>query len=244
MQYLKSLEKLGFNSKEQNVYFTLLQLETATANEIANKSGIKRPTTYDILYRLSSQGFIFETHENDKRKFTARSPEKILEIIDEQKRELKSDLPELLGIFNTKPKKPKVVYFEGTEGVKQLYEDTLSSCKADDEILSYITDDVISYSFYNEDYIKRRVEKGITSRAISVATDAMRRIISRDIERKRVTRLVSKKDFPLKNEINIYANKIIIITHKPEPFGMLIESSEIAATQRAIFEMAWSGIGG
>lgn len=41
-------------------------------------------------------------------------------------------------------------------------------------------------------------------------------------------------------EINIFANKLAIISFK-EQMGVIIESADVAKTQRAIFELAWLG---
>lgn len=244
MESLKSLEKLGFNQKEQNVYLALLQLEKATANQIALQSKLKRPTTYDILYRLASQGFIAETKENGKRLFVANNPENMIHIIEEQKRELKNDLPELLSIYNTKVNKPKVAYFDGLEGIRNLYEDTLSVLEKGDEILAYVGNyEIPELEQYMHDYVLRRAKKGIKARGIAENKPGIKEFTKENKEQLRVTRLINEGEFNLKNEINIYANKVIIITYKPEPFGVLIESKEIADTQRAIFEMAWRGIG-
>ncbi len=243
MEYLKSLQKLGFNQKEQDVYFALLQLEKATANEIAYKSKVKRPTTYDILYRLVSEGFAAKVLENDKMKFVARPPENLLEIIENRKRELKADLPELLSIYNTKANKPKVAYFEGLDGVIQLYEDTLLTLKSGDEIVAYFCDyEIPEHNKYMHDYVLRRAAKGIRARGIGQDKPKIREFIKENKKQLRTSKLVSEKEYHLKNEINIYANKVIIITFKPELFGILIESKEVADTQRAIFEMAWRGL--
>lgn len=243
MQYLKSLQKLGLNDKEQEIYFALLQLEKATANQIAHKANLKRPTTYDILYRLQADGFIYETEENGKRKFVANEPKKLIDIIENQKRDLVKDLPVLNSIFNTNPKKAKVAYFEGYEGIKQLYEDTLISLKKSDEILAYVTNETIEYlKDYSLDYVDRRVKKGIKLRGIYQDKPELGQYLKKDTEQLRTSKVVSDKDFPIKNEINIYADKMILITYSPEPYGILIESKEVVATQRSIFEMAWRGI--
>lgn len=243
MKYLPSLEKLGLNQKEQEVYFALLQLEKATANQVAHKADVKRPTAYDILYGLQKQNFIFETTENKKRYFVAHPPEKLLEIIENQKQELKNDLPVLTSIFNTNPKKPKVAYFTGFDGIKQLYEDTLLSLKLGDEILAYVASGTVEFmAEYAVDYVRRRVAKKIRLRGIYQNTVNLKKYLKNNAADLRTIKIADSKKFPLKNEINIYANKMIIITYAPEPFGVLIESKEIVETQRAIFEMAWGGL--
>lgn len=243
MQYLKSLEKLGLNQKEQEVYFALLQLEKATANQVAVKSKIKRPTTYDILYRLEQNGFVFGATENNKRLFVANPPEKLSQILDERKRELALDLPYLTSIYNTKAKRPKVSYFEGVDGIKQLFEDTLTSCKKSDEILAYVTVETVKFlPDYTKDYVKRRVQKGIHLRGFYNGDVKINSYLKNDKAELRESKIVSAKTYPFKNEINIYADKMIIITYAPEPFGVLIESKEIADTQRAIFTLSWQSV--
>ena len=63
----------------------------------------------------------------------------------------------------------------------------------------------------------------------------------RDKENYRELRLVPEKEFTFTNEINIYDGKVAIISYKDKPLiGMIIESLEIANTQRDIFKMAWA----
>ncbi|MFH1749789.1 MAG: helix-turn-helix domain-containing protein [bacterium] len=242
MDYLKSLEKLGLGEKEQKVYLALLQLGKATANEIAYKSKIKRPTTYDILYRFKKDNFSYETEENGKRKFIANPPDKLLRILEEEKKNLEDDLPFLKSIYNINPSRPKVAYFEGLEGIMQLYDDTLTISK-NEELLVYVTAEAPeALPDFIPDYVQRRVKKGIRVRGLYQDSAKIQEYLSKNKEQLRISKIVNPKDFTLKNEINIYANKIIILTFKPEPFGVMIESKEIANTQRAIFEMAWRGI--
>ncbi len=242
MEHLKSLQKLGLNSKEQDIYFAILELEKATANQIAYKAKIKRPTAYDILYHLKQNGFIAETREDKKRYFIANSPRKIIELIEEQKREIKTDLPFLLSIFNSQSKKPKIAYFEGKEGIIQLYEDTLEILKKRDEILAYVTSETPEFMpEYTAEYVKRRAQKGIILRGIYNDSPKIREYLKNNKAQLRTARIIDQEKFHFKNEINIYANKVIIIAYSPEPFGILIESQEIADSQRTIFELAWRG---
>ena len=57
----------------------------------------------------------------------------------------------------------------------------------------------------------------------------------------REIRLVPPSEFSFANEINIYDDKVAIISFGKDKtvLGMIIESAEIADTQRAIFMMAW-----
>jgi len=243
MSNIESLKRFGLNEREQTAYLALLELESASANRLAQKTGIKRPSMYDILYRLQSGGFVAEVEMHGAKVFLATPPPKLQEMLDEQRRQLERDLPQLMAAYNTKPLKPKVSYHYGFPGIKQLYEDTLVSVPAGGEILAFVTKDTIGYMReYSEDYVQRRVKKGISLRGIYQDSREINTYLEHDPEQLRVSRSVSEKEFPLKNEINIYADKVITITYAPEPFGIMVESKAVADTQRSIFEMAWRGI--
>ncbi len=55
----------------------------------------------------------------------------------------------------------------------------------------------------------------------------------------REIRLVPSDQFNFTNEIHIYDDKVAIISFKDELIGMILESIEIANSQRAIFNMCW-----
>lgn len=243
MEYFESLKQLGFNEREQGVYLVLLEIQKAKINELAQRANTKRSTTYDILYRLKKEGFVSELLEGKKHYFVANDPEMILGLLEEKKRLYKRELPAILTLYNTLPQKPKVAYFEGLEGIKQLYEDALLTLTKGDEILAYVGDyELPELEEYMHEYVKRRAKKGIKARGIAENKPGIKEFTKENKSELRVTKLVNESKFDLENEINIYANKVIIITYEPEPFGVLIESKTVANTQRAIFEMAWRGL--
>ena len=112
-----------------------------------------------------------------------------------------------------------------------------------DEILAYVTIDTLKHSpEYARNYVNRRVSKGIRLRGIYNNTPELQQYLANNKGELRTSKVISEKKFPIHNEINIYANKIIINTYHPGPFGIMIESKEAAETQRTIFELAWQGI--
>lgn len=58
----------------------------------------------------------------------------------------------------------------------------------------------------------------------------------------RETILIPQKEFPIKNEINITKNKIAIFSLAEEMIAVVIESKQIADTQRAIFNLLWKNL--
>jgi HTH-type transcriptional regulator, sugar sensing transcriptional regulator len=242
----KQLIDLGFNAKEAGVYLSLLELGPSTATEIARKAKINRTTGYDILESLTSNGLVFLTGQTKIQKYAAESPEKVISYlknkistITEQLSQAQALLPQLLSVYNTK-EKPRVKFFEGVEGMKEALEDTLT---AQGEILAYaIGDDVLQAlsANYMKDYFKRRVARNISIRAIGPDTPEDRAIILNDKAELRTSLLVPKDKFYFSTETDIYNNKILIASWR-EKFAVIIESNEIAESQKKVFELAWLG---
>lgn len=92
---------------------------------------------------------------------------------------------------------------------------------------------------YFHDFVPRRVKKDIHFRGI-VPGCRQDHDPEENKAKKRDLRYVPELEFPFKNEINIYGNKISIESFK-DKIGLIIESKQIADTQRMIFELAWRG---
>ena len=245
----KQLVELGFHQKDAKVYFALLELGPSTATQIARKAKINRTTSYDILDSLVGDGLVNLIGETKIQKYAAESPEKVIKFLEdkilktrEQLSLAQSLLPQLLSLYNVK-EKPKVKFYEGTEGMQEAFEDTLS---ADGEILAYAVGEDIFKAMtekYVRDYFKRRVLKNIRVRVIAPDTPGSRAVAVNDAAELRTSLLVPSDKFYFSIEMNIYNNKIIIASWK-EKFAIIIESEEIAGAQRKIFELAWQGAKG
>lgn len=148
-------------------------------------------------------------------------------------------LPELLSITNLLEKKPSIQYFEGDEGIKRVYEDTLSY--PNQEILVWISSEAVDC--FNEDYLWKYAEKRkrnkIWQRSIGPDNKITRHLKITDEKYLRQSRLVSKDEMPFEVEINIYGGRFIGIMSFKEEIGLIIESKKIYNTLKSIFEMNW-----
>ena len=129
-------------------------------------------------------------------------------------------------------------FYEGKEGMKKVYEDTLTS---HEPIRAYATPDDMHMGLpgYFPDYYKRRVKAGIFIRAICPKTEigVERKIY--DKEEAREVAFIPKDKYYFHPEINIYDNKIMIASWR-EKLGIIIESTEIADAMKKIYELAWA----
>jgi sugar-specific transcriptional regulator TrmB len=138
------LTKIGLSANESKVFLVLLQLGRGSVTQITRKAGLNRTTGYDILDNLVAKGLASISGKEPKQEYIAESPDKVVFLLEkeisekaEQLKKIKSILPEIKSLHNVAGR-PKVRFYEGAQGLKDVYEDTLTS---HEEIRAYATYD-------------------------------------------------------------------------------------------------------
>ncbi|MBP9718720.1 hypothetical protein KBD59_05515 [Candidatus Gracilibacteria bacterium] len=238
MDLFNVVKNIGLTDKEARVYLACLELGSSSVSEIARRARINRVTTYDVLEKLLQKGMVHYLEKNGKTYFDATDPHKVSSDMRQRTDDFKHALPEFKRLRG-EAIHPRIRYYEGLDGIKAIYEDTLTSKT---EILNYSNSREIRehWPAYDKEYVQKRADKKIFLRGISPLDDHGKWVRSQDNEYHREIRLVPSQEFTFTNEINIYDDKVAIISYKDVPLiGMIIESQEIANTQRDIFKMAW-----
>lgn len=238
------LQAVGLDSKQSRLYVAGLQLGTAPASDYAKSTGINRITTYNLLEDLVRKSYFTVIKKMRAKWYAPVAPEFVALEARKNAEALERVLPELRSLQGAKYRKPRVRFFEGWEGVKHVYEDTLTTSG---ELLNFANSGVVRkfWPLYDEEYVDERVKRGIHLRGIAPDDTAGKRVHGEDRARLREIRLVPASEFDFTNEINIYDHKVAICSFDSglrgdkDMFGVIIESKEVAETQRQIFEMAW-----
>ena len=241
---LHILESIGLDAKQSQLYIAGLQLGTAPASEYAKATGLNRITSYNVLEELVQKGYFTLVKKMRSKWYAPVSPEYVALEARKNAESLERALPELRSLQGSTYRKPRVRFFEGWDGIRHVYEDTLQSGT---ELLNFANSAVVRkfWPQYDDEYVSERVKRGIRLRGIAPDDTAGQRVHGEDTEKHREIRLVPAKDFDFKNEINIYDHKVAICSFDSglkgdkDMFGVIIESKEVAETQRQIFEMAW-----
>lgn len=240
MELEKVLELLGLNEKEAKVYLALLQLGTASVPKISVRAGTKRPTTYLILEDLRKQGLVTPIPRGITTLYTAESPEKFLEAERQKKEMIEENLPELLAIFNARKEKPKVRFYQGARYLEELYDEVFRQKEVD----LYGSIGVI------EEKLPGIIEK--TTALITKFRPRVRELLQADKRSLEYTKTMPKTEyhrikvapkncqFPTDNII--FGNKLAILSYKDEPMAVIIESSDIVATYKSMFEIVWNSV--
>lgn len=251
------LKNFGLSEKEIAVYLALVELGPSSVRDISAKSKVNRGTSYDILKSLITLGVVSYYNKESKQYFIAEQPEKLLSAIDQKKEDLEEvrknieqSLPLIKTLFEKQGGKPVVKFYEGSKGVRQIFEDVLGEVssaaakamadKSEADKLYYLYSSATAEHRKNvygamPDFSEKRIKKGIKVKIISLGEGG--HLVGLD-ERKQMP--LNSKDLKATHEI-IYAGKIahISIDQNGEPVGVVIQNEEIYNMQKTIFEFNW-----
>jgi HTH-type transcriptional regulator, sugar sensing transcriptional regulator len=244
----KMLKKLGMTEKEAMLYLKLLELGSSGANSLSKRINENRTSTYSLLQSMEKKGFLTFFLKKNVKYFVATDPSILVNHYLEGAKGLQALLPELLAIHNAHGQKPKITFYEGVSGIKQIGEITLSVPNSVRESFMGIDQKTIHpeiKKYYEEDFINRRIEKNITYRGIVTGYMATGKKHPKDAASQlRDIKYVDKDAFPINIHIDIFShNKVSLFSyHKDEMMGVIIEHEAFYTTMRTAFKLAWAGV--
>lgn len=240
----QALKECGFSNKEILVYLALMELGTSTISPIAKKAHINRTTTYDVINSLEKEGLVSRLAGTKKDTYRVESPEKLplvledrLRTMNKQLQRAKSLVGELQLLASRQPNKPRVTLYEGQDGIKSLYGETLLSSEDIRSFSSTASLESFDPRFLH-DYYQRRSEKKIFIKAIINESPSAREYQKQDKQLYREVRIVPKDLMDIKPEVYVYDNKLAIFSLK-EKFAVLVESADISNAIKKLYDLAW-----
>lgn len=252
---LKKLEKTGFTDKEALVYLALLELGGAFPSKLAEYTSLNRSTVYKILLNLSIKGIVNEIENRNKLFYQIEKPERFIKYSENRVKQAEEFLekskliiPEINQLHNLLGEKPKITYYEGIEGIIEMYQDHFST-KKPYEMLAWADatelKEFLPKAFF-DDYVKTKEKLGIITRGIIPDTSDGRKFNQTRYDGldKKVwpqIRFASPDKFPISGEIVIYGKNKVSITNfsKTNAIGTIIEDEKIHNMLKSIFNLCW-----
>jgi len=241
-----TLFQLGCNEKHMRFYKAALEMGVASLVEIAKKARLQRSTAYLIASEMVDLGLVSENHKAYRKLYVAAEPDALLRKLEAKHRQigrgtiaLREALPELRAAHQTTATRPRVRTFEGKTGLVTILGDILSKQQ---EILLW-TNQEAERQFFDErahqQFITERIAKNIPLRALAVKNKKADALLASDDACLRQTRILPDST-TFTSETYIYGNKVAILDIGKDIFGIITENEQIAASQRAIFELTWA----
>lgn len=245
------LINLGLSPEEADIYLSLINSGPQSAGQLAKSTKVKRTYIYSVSASLVKKGLVSQSKKGKTTVFSPMSPDKLASLVENKKvlieqaeNTLESIMPSLKEKFEAVDTRPVVTYYEGADGIKKVYKDTLKNAK---EILALVETSEVDPEIYNwvtKEYVRERAKGDIKVKAIASSGPKTAIYTGLNREELRETKVVSSEKFPFENEINIYGSKIAIINHKKgdKLLGVIIDNKSVAETFKSWFRLTWSKI--
>ena len=243
----QKLRFLGLSDEEVRIYLTLLKFGTCSVAQISRLTKIGRVNCYHYIEKLLQKGLISRSQKSKIKSFSAENPKIFINRERERMNLAQEIVPELLALTANDPRKPKVQFFEGKNGIKNVFEAMTE--QRGGEIVSFSNFDTLT-NFIPEflpEHFQQRFENDIKTRFITPWTDTAEQFQDQFFpngfdQRLAEIFLISPKEFHFESEISIFSGSIAIMNlNEQNPVGVLIENPELYRTQKAIFDLAWLG---
>ncbi len=220
---------------------------TIRASSLARACDLPRNTVRGILDALVGRGFVFKTRSRNTQYYGLESKENLLRAFHQQKELIEQELErkiiaveqfgEILDRNHLNRSLPKVTFYDGYQGIKRVYEDTLTS-KTGLRSWASFDSNIETLPKYFKTYYSRRAKRNIKMKSIHPATPLARAHQKLDAKELRESVLVPATQYNWRPEIQVYENKVNIVSWD-EKLGIIIESSEIASAFKAIFDLCY-----
>lgn len=246
----KALEAIGLNKNEVAVLLVLLERGPSLVSSIAKAAKLNRSTAYGVLKLLSDKGLASSVKKEGVVRYQSIAPDQLpgyierrRDVLAETKQQVVELVPQLKLLRSKGKTLPKVQFFEGEEGVKQAYEDTIENNKGKtlkditgvDAVFRRLGEDWVQY------YLKKRIRAGISCTDLAPESEWARKM--RNDESKY---LLNMKFLPVETafdgEIDLYDNKVAIFSYAQEnPVALIIEDDTIADMMNKLFDQLSAG---
>jgi sugar-specific transcriptional regulator TrmB len=239
-EIIKGLEAFGLDQKEVSIYLSGLEAGRSTVLELSRRTKMPRSTLYPLLEKLVSRGVFRLVKEKKTSKYLAESPETLERMFHDREEAFIRAIPSLQALNETSFAGPGVTFYEGSDGFKRLWKQLYRSGATEYRL---ITSGVSLLDYVKEPYILKqviaeRLERGIFSKQLIRDSRDARKIVAKDKEELRESRLLPK-DVQLPATVIIFADQVGFITTRKENTMILLASGDVALTYKALFDLIW-----
>lgn len=241
------LETLGLSQNEAKVYLASLKLGPATAQHLAAKATISRPTTYIMIELLVKRGLMSSYFKGKKKLFSAANPNQLTYIVSHLKREaLEKEaavgkIVEALGKMIDEEKAATTVrVIDGPEGTVEIQRDILESgAKETFELVN--RDDVRKWiPPMRKGDIREKLALKLKCRSMYTSSHGKGYDYQRPSGSTGESRYLDGKKFSVSGEVLVYADRVCLGSFSSaKKTSVIIRDKGIAESVKTMFLALW-----
>jgi len=240
------LETLGLSQNEAKVYMASLKVGPTTAQMLAAKATISRPTTYIMIESLVKKGLMSSYFKGKKKYFAAASPNQLKYIVNNLKREaLEKEaavekIVEVLGKMVEEEQSATLIrVFEGAESTSEVQRDILESGATEtfelvniDEARKWVP------PVYKGDIREKLVLKCKTRSLYNASTG---KIADWQLPKgsRHEGRYLDAKIHQLHGNVVIYADRVAYTSYGVKKTSVIIRDRGLAESMKTMFNALW-----
>lgn len=241
-----ALQNIGLSDKQIAVLGVLLESGGPMfVSSVGRAAKLNRTTTYDILKELGVKGLASQVKKEGAVRYQSIAAELLPAYLERRREELEDSKKQLMDIIPQikllrahGKSLPKVQFFEGLDGLKQAYEDTLENNK--EKFLRDITGIDAAFNLFDagwiEYYLKKRARLGVRCIDLVPDTDWGHKSKIDDEKYIRTTKFLPP-EHGFDAEVSIYDNKVGIFSYaENNPVAILIEDDTISGMMKTLFD--------
>jgi sugar-specific transcriptional regulator TrmB len=239
------LKKLGLSSTEAKVYLAMLELGEATTARIAQKATLKRTTVYSAISSLRDEGLITRSKQGKRFVYYVDDPSFIVAKSREKVEVAESILPSLVSMANLVDKKPTVTFYEGIDGIKNLYRATLPYSET--PLYGWVPTSSLSgeiLDWFDTEYRPKRIKKKMFFYTIAADSDYAREYQSFDEKGLKKTLIDTSGELVVDGSVLLYGQRSVAVYSWNDMVGVTIESETLYKSLKSIFKIHWRALSG
>jgi HTH-type transcriptional regulator, sugar sensing transcriptional regulator len=242
----KTLSELGLNDKEVTIYLALLPLSGAPASVLAKKTGITRSTAQYTCQQLVKKGLCRSIERNNSFIYSTEHPERLAYLLEQQKKEIRHKkgqvqriIEDLNKMINPQAALPEVKYYEGKEGILELFENIL---RLNAPTISFEDKGNLAEQLPElvPQIVKQRIKKGIPNKCICPGSNTVN---TNDPKELRETRYVDVEKYPFTCDITVCKDELSIASIEEHfAIGIVVKHKQIADNFKHLFQYVWDSL--
>lgn len=249
-QLKQLLLDLKLSEKEVDLFISLVRLGKGTAAAIGRASGITRTHVYGLITGLVEKGLVSEIEERGIKTYEPVDHAGLLAFVSREQKQLQKiekKLAEAASAFNAlqvgNKEKTKVRFFNGVDGVKNIYaeiDQDIKKQKEPFEFLSFFSPEQLNTIIPEFQYFTSPQMKG---REIVVADKMIEEYKKQIGELPNMQHKLWPKErglFP--TDTLVWKNKLAYIDLSGYPSGIIIENDAMAISFTMWFNAIWDSL--
>lgn len=238
------LRKAGLTESQAKGYLALIEHGALSPADLADKIGETRTNGYAIADKLTTLGLATKK-DGRKAVYTPNHPsnvellaEKRRKVLVKNEQEVKQGISPLIDLFYKFSEEPGTRTLQGIDGIKEVYADTLRAQQTI-YLLRTVADIPDLGLEYLDSYRAQRAAAGIHTYALTPDTEIGRRYAKSGEDRRMLFHRTFLPDnsYTAPVEIDIYGDKVALISFGNTQMATIIHSPPIAEAMRQLMKL-------